>query len=161
MIVDHIQNHRQAPLMAGINQPHEPLRTSIRILHRERVNAIIAPVAIPRELSHRHDLNCGYAQILQFIQVWDDGVKGALRSKSPHMEFVNHIMGERYSGPVKLFPNKMGVNDLAWPMDAFGLELGGGVRTFSVPIETIKIWGSRLKPLPPTIVGDPGAFFPG
>jgi hypothetical protein len=39
------------------------------------------------------------------------------------MEFVNHIMGEGYSGPVKLFPNKMGVNDLGWPMDAFGLEL--------------------------------------
>src|SRR5208282_5279201 len=49
MVVNHIQNHRQATLMACVNQPFEPLRTSIRILHRERVNAIIAPIALPRE----------------------------------------------------------------------------------------------------------------
>jgi hypothetical protein len=74
------------------------------------------------------------------------------------MEFVKHIMGERYSGPVKLFPNKMGVNDLGWPMDAFGLELGGGIRTFGVPIETIKISGSRLNPRHHTIVVAPRDF---
>jgi len=77
------------------------------------------------------------------------------------MEFVKHIMGERYSGPVQLFPNKMGVNDLGWPMDAFGLELGGGIRTLIVPIETIKISGSRLNPLHHTIVVAPGDFFQG
>jgi len=77
------------------------------------------------------------------------------------MEFVNHIMGERYSGPVKNFPNKMGVNDLGWPMDAFGLELGGGIRTFGVPIETIKISGSRLNPLHHPIVVAPRDLFQG
>jgi len=77
------------------------------------------------------------------------------------MEFVKHIMGERYSGPVKLFPNKMGVIDLGWPMDAFGLELGGGIRTFCVPIETIKISGSQLNPLHHTIVVALRDFFQG
>jgi hypothetical protein len=46
-------------------------------------------------------------------------------------------------------------------MDAFGLELGGGIRTFGVPIETIKISGSRLNPLHQTIVVAPGDFFQG
>jgi hypothetical protein len=70
-------------------------------------------------------------------------------------------MGERYSGPVKLFPSKLGVNDLGWPMDAFGLEFGGGIRTFCVPIETIKISASRLNPRHHTIVVAPGDFFQG
>jgi hypothetical protein len=77
------------------------------------------------------------------------------------MEFVKHIMGERYAGPVKLFPNEMGVNDLGRPMDAFGLELGGGIRTFGVPIETIKISGSRLNPLHRPIVVALRDFFQG
>jgi hypothetical protein len=77
------------------------------------------------------------------------------------MEFVKHIMRERYSGPVQLFPNKMGVNDLGWPLDAFGLELGGGIRTFGVPIETIKIPGSRLNPRHHTKVVAPRDFFQG
>jgi hypothetical protein len=55
--------------------------------------------------------------------MWDDSVKGALSSKSSHMEFIEHIIRERYSGPVELFPNKMGINDLRWPMNALRLEL--------------------------------------
>ena len=62
---------------------------------------------------------------------------------------------------MKLFPNKMGVNDLGWPMNAFRLELGGGIRTLCVPIETIKISGSRLNPLHHTIVVAPRDFFQG
>jgi hypothetical protein len=77
------------------------------------------------------------------------------------MEFVKHIMGERYAGPVRPFPNKMAVNDLRWPMDAFGLELGGGIGTFCVPIETIKIPGSRLNPPYHTIVVAPRKFSQG
>jgi hypothetical protein len=77
------------------------------------------------------------------------------------MEFVKHIMGQRYSGPVQLFPSKMGVNDLGGPMDAFGLELGGGIRTFGVPIETINISGPRLNPLHHPIVVAPRDFFQG
>jgi hypothetical protein len=77
------------------------------------------------------------------------------------MELIEHIIRERYSGPVKLFPGKMGVNDLGWPMDAFGLELRGGIGTLFVPIETIKISGSRLNPLHHTIVVAPRDFFQG
>ena len=62
---------------------------------------------------------------------------------------------------MQLFPNKLGVNDLGWPMDAFGLELGGGIRTFGVPIETIKISGSRLNPMHHAIVVAPRDFFQG
>jgi len=77
------------------------------------------------------------------------------------MELIEHIIGERYSGPVKLFPCKMEVNDLGWPMDPFGLKLRGGIGTLFVPIETIKISGSRLNPLRHTIVVTPRDFFQG
>ena len=87
--------------------------------------------------------------------MWNDGVKGTLSGKNPHMEFIEHIIGERYSGPVKLFPGKIGVTDLGWPMDAFGLELGRGIRTFCFPIETIRVEGSRLNPLHHAIVVAP------
>jgi len=46
-------------------------------------------------------------------------------------------------------------------MDAFGLELGGGIRTFGVPIETIKISGSRFNPLHHAIVVALRDFFQG
>ena len=60
---------------------------------------------------------------------------------------------------MKLFPNKTGVNDLGWPMNAFRLELGCGIGTFCVPIETIKISGFRLNPLRHTIMVAPRDFF--
>jgi hypothetical protein len=123
--------------MARVDKSFKAIRSTVRILNSKRVNAIIAPVAVSRELSDRHELKRCYAQIFQLIQAQDDGLKGTLSSRSPHMEFIEHIIGERCSGPVKLFPRKIGVTDLGWPMDAFWLELGGGIGTFCVPIETI------------------------
>jgi hypothetical protein len=46
-------------------------------------------------------------------------------------------------------------------MNAFGLELGGGIRTLVVPIEAVKISGSRLNPRHHTIVVAPGDFSQG
>ena len=57
MVVDDIQSHSQTTLMARIDKSFEAFRTTVRILDSERVYAVIAPVAIPRELSDRHDLN--------------------------------------------------------------------------------------------------------
>jgi hypothetical protein len=46
-------------------------------------------------------------------------------------------------------------------MDAFGVELGGGIGTFGVPIEKIKISGFQLNPGHHTIVVALGDFFQG
>jgi len=102
------QNHRQATLMAGINQPFEPLRTSIRILHRGTGKRRHIPSCDPRELSHRHEHNCGYAQILSSSRCGTMASKGAWSRKSPYMEFVNHIMGQRYSRTSEALPKQNG-----------------------------------------------------
>jgi hypothetical protein len=152
MIVDNIESHCQTALVARIHKFFEAFRTSIRILRGERIDAVIAPVAIPRKLSDGHDLDSCYAQIFELIQVWDDGLKDALNSIGPHMDFIEHIIGERHSGPERLFPNKMGVNDLGWPMNALGLELGGWIGTLRGGIETINVPGSGLNLLCQTAV---------
>ena len=64
VVVNHVQDHGQAPLMAGVDQPFETFGPPVTVLHRERINPVVAPVAPSRKLGHRHQLQGCEAQRL-------------------------------------------------------------------------------------------------
>lgn len=53
MVVDHIHDDRQTLTVAGIDQPLETLDSTVGILRRVGVNAIVAPVAVAGALRDR------------------------------------------------------------------------------------------------------------
>ena len=94
VVVNHVQDHGQAPLMAGVYQPFEAVRAAVTVLHRERINPVVAPVAPSRKLGHGHEFQGRDAEVFQFVQVGDDRVKGPFRGKSPHVQFINDVISQ-------------------------------------------------------------------
>ena len=50
MVVDHIQDNRQARLVTGIDQALERRRSPVRVLHREREDAVVGPTPVEVQL---------------------------------------------------------------------------------------------------------------
>src|ERR1700733_4770594 len=79
VVVDHIEHHRDALLMARVDERFECSGAAIGGLDGVRVNAVIAPVTTSGELSHRHQFDGCNTEILQRGKARDDGLKGPLR----------------------------------------------------------------------------------
>ena len=78
--------------MAGVYQPFETVRAAVTVLHREKINPVVAPVAPSRKLGHGHEFQGCEAQLFQLIQVGNNRVKGPFRGKSPHVQFINNVI---------------------------------------------------------------------
>ena len=57
VVVDHVEDHREAALVAGVDEALQPGRPPVGVLHREGEDPVVAPVARAGELGHRHDLD--------------------------------------------------------------------------------------------------------
>ena len=146
VVVDHVQDHGQAPLMAGVDQSFQAFGSAIGVLHREGINPVVAPVAPARKLGHRHQLQGGDPQIFQIIQMGDNGVEGPFRGKSPHVQFINHVIGKGEAGPMAVVPGEIRLNHLGRAVHPLGLKPGGRVREILLPVKPVKIAATRLHP---------------
>src|SRR5262252_2112405 len=108
VVVYYIQHHGQTTLMTGINQPFEPLWPAIRGLRGKRIDAVVAPVTATRELRDRHDFNRADPNVLEFVQVWDDGIERSFRGKRADVEFIEKVRLQGDARPVLILPGKMG-----------------------------------------------------
>ncbi len=59
VVVNHIQQHRHALPMRGVDQCFQRFWPTVGLGRCIGKNAVIAPVAASRELRHRHQLKCG------------------------------------------------------------------------------------------------------
>ena len=142
MVVDHIQDNRQARLVTGIDQALERRRSPVRILHREREDAVVSPVAGPGELSHRHELDGIHAKCFQVRKARDDGIERPVGGKGTHMEFIDDHLGKVQALPCLVPPfEAVMVHDLGWTVDITGLEMGSRVRAVEIAIEGVKVLG--------------------
>ena len=62
MVVDHVEDHGQAGLMGGVDEPLQRPRAAVAVLHGVGMDAVVAPVAVAGELGHRHQLDRRDAQ---------------------------------------------------------------------------------------------------
>ena len=69
MIVDDVEVDHELPLMRVIDQRFELVRRAIGSIRCERQRAVIAPVALPREIVDRHELDGGDADAGQTIEI--------------------------------------------------------------------------------------------
>src|SRR5690606_29527928 len=69
MVVHHIQIDSYTFVMTGIYQMFESFRSSIGMLHRIRIDAIVAPVPISRKLRYWHQFDSVDTKRQQIIQI--------------------------------------------------------------------------------------------
>ena len=72
VVVDDVQEDRQALGVAGVHQPLQAVRPAVAVLRRVGEHAVVAPVARARELADRHDLDGRDAQLAEVAQPGDD-----------------------------------------------------------------------------------------
>ncbi len=66
----------------------------------------LAPVTLPRELRHRHQLDGGDPQVLQLARSGYDRLERALRREGAHVQFVDHHVLQRQGTPAGVGPQK-------------------------------------------------------
>jgi hypothetical protein len=59
MVVNDVEDDGHSLLMACVYESLQGNRASVGILHRVRINAVVAPVAGSGKLRYRHEFDCG------------------------------------------------------------------------------------------------------
>ncbi len=139
VVVNHVQDGGQALFVAGVYQAFEAQGAAVALLHGKGVGAVVAPVAAAGELGHRHDLHRGDAQLLEFGQMGNNRVKGAVRGEGAHVEFIDDEILERQAEPALIFPGEGGVHHPGGTVHILGLVPGSGIGTLQVCMEAVKV----------------------
>src|SRR5215510_171474 len=104
VVVDNIQNRSQPPSMASVHQTLEMIRFPVSVMRGVKVDAVVAPIAIPGKFSDGHQLDMCDAEVSQVIEPVDRRQKRSLRRKSADMKFVKYRRSERLWLPESVRP---------------------------------------------------------
>ncbi len=108
VVVDDVQDDGEAAPVRGVDEPLESLGAAVARLGRVEGHAVVAPVAIARELGDGHDLDCGDAQVAQRPQPLDDGVERAGRRERADVQLVEDVVRHLGRAPTVVGPTKRG-----------------------------------------------------
>ena len=143
VVVDHVQEHGEAPGVAGVHQAFEPVGTAVGLVGSEEVHPVVAPAAGSGEPVHRHQPEVGDPQVLQVIQARRDPVERPLRRERPHVEFVHRGPGEGFGYEPRVGPGERRViHRLRGTVDSAGLARGAGIGKRRPPVEREGVFGS-------------------
>jgi hypothetical protein len=112
MVIDHVEDHCQTVPMAGLHQSLQAIGPAVRVLHRERIDTVITPVAMTRELGNGHELESSDPQRLELREVRNDGLERPLRGERPDVQLVQNVLPQRDPPPGAVIPVEMRVDHL-------------------------------------------------
>ena len=129
VVVDHVEQDREAARMAGFDKGLQIVRPAVAGSRRIKLDAIIAPVAPAGELADRHQLDRGHTQIAQIVEPAESPREIAARRKGAEMEFVYDEFLPGTAAPAGVVPAiGRSIDHLARTMHAFRLKAGSGIR---------------------------------
>src|SRR4051794_39697682 len=112
VVVDDVEDHREAAAMGGIDKTDETLWPAVRVMWRVQVDAVIAPAAIAAELVDRHQLHVRDAQVDEVVETGDRAVECPFIRKRPDVQLVDDRAGEGWWPEVRIVPlERSGVDD--------------------------------------------------
>ena len=82
--------------MALVDEVLEGGRATVRVLHGEREDAVVAPVARARELGDRHDFDRRDPEHGEVVELRDGRGEGAGRGERADVELVEHRVAQRH-----------------------------------------------------------------
>ena len=89
MVVDNIEQHRQAKAVSSIDESLQSVGTAIRFVHGKKRNAVVAPSMIAIEGRNGHQFHMGDTEIAQVFKLCDRGIKSAFRRECSQMQFID------------------------------------------------------------------------
>ena len=57
VVVHHVEQHRQAPGVAGVHEPLQRVRPAVRLVHGPQVDPVVTPAVLAGERGDRHQLH--------------------------------------------------------------------------------------------------------
>ena len=122
MVVDDIEEYRDAARMAFIDKRLQLFRPAIVRAGREPLDAVISPITAPRTFGDRHQFDRGNAELNEMIEMRDRAGKVTTLRKGSEMQLIDHQFVPRPAIPSGIAPFvSRRVDDLAGAMHAVGL----------------------------------------
>ena len=121
VVVNDVEDRRDAAGMAGIDKAMECLRSTVCAVRREEVDAVVSPASPAWELRDRHELDRIETQVHEVIEPRDRGVERAFRSEGADVELVDDRFAERKPAPFVAVPAARVLDKSRSPMDAVRL----------------------------------------
>jgi hypothetical protein len=143
MVVDHVEDHRQAAGMAGVDEPSKAPRAPVGGLGRVEMHAVVAPVPRAGKFGDRHQLDRGDPQIDQPREIGNDGFEGPRARVGPHVQLVEDEIRTVVTAKPGIGPGEPGgIDHRGRPVHALGLPARHGVRAVTLAIEAVLIAGA-------------------
>jgi hypothetical protein len=118
----------------------EVIRRTVGIEWREEIDTIVAPVAVPGALGHRHELDGGNAKCFQLLKLTNQRGECAFRSHGADVKFVDHQALAIEPTPFAVAPVEgVGIDNLGRAMNAIGLGAGVWIRSRVAAIEAVGV----------------------
>src|SRR5579859_4954052 len=127
MVVNNVEHNSQFSLMTRVDESLQAQRSAIGLLHSERKDAVVTPIARAGELGDWHQFDGGDAQIPQLRKARDNRVKPPLVRERAHVKFVENVVAQFNRAPVFIMPFEEWRYDLRRSMNSLRLEPRGGV----------------------------------
>src|SRR5690606_25998504 len=105
MVIYHVEVNGHSQAVRVVDQPPQVVRLAIRPGRGEKSSRIVPPVPPAGEVGNRHQLDGGYAQILQIRQSLSNPVERALGRKRPDVQLVEDQVFARYALPLDVPPS--------------------------------------------------------
>ena len=136
VVVDDVQEDRQALGVAGVDEPLQAVRAAVAVLGRVGEHAVVSPVARAGELADRHDLDGRDAQLAEVAQPRDDALERPLGGERADVQLVEDQVLAADALPAGVGPGEpIGPHDGRRPVDALGLPERAGVGSFGPVVE--------------------------
>src|SRR5204863_4906999 len=103
-----VEDHREAARVRRVDEPLERERSAVARLRRADVDAVVAPVPMPRKLPDRHELDGGDSQLAECIEPLDGSVERPLCCERADVQLVDDEILDGYAGPPAVVPRELG-----------------------------------------------------
>src|ERR1035437_2511492 len=144
-VVEGAVDHPGRPgAMAGVDEPFQPVRAAVGLVHGIPEHAVVAPVPLAIEVVDRQDLHVSDAQPDQVAESFDRGVEGAPLGERADVQLVDHRVRKAVAGPVSVGPGEVVGVELAGLVDAMGLSPGSWVGQYlPAAVQQESVWAAR------------------
>src|SRR5271163_836528 len=151
MIVDDIEDDRDAESMGTVDEMAEINRLAVKPAWREEIDAVISPTEPAGELRHRHNLEAGDAELGESRQLARGGFPTSLRSEGADMHLVDDELLARDPVPSVVGPSEVpGIDDFRRSVRSCRLKSRRWIRQRRfTPIETETIVHAGARRLIP------------
>ena len=154
VVVDDVEHDGEALTMGGVDEARQPLRTAVGGVRREGVEPVVAPAAVAREGRHRHQLDCGDAELAQPAQARDHAVERARGRERADVELVEDELVER-EVRARSDLERRRVEDSRRAENAVRLPARAGIGPGGLPVEdeAVVVAGRSGQPALPDTIG--------